>query len=264
MKSNNTKWDKYSRRLIALDRPRILYLVIPKCGCTFVKNVLWFVENGQFHPIPARIHDDDNLFRRASDLEMDHCKIGDEPLAFTVLRNPVDRFMSLYFDKVIGSGRKKYVPLAKTLSEKRGLVLEPATLNDHRYNLDILIDWLEANLASEVDLPKEAHWTPQSYRKEIMRVFDLKVLTVDNLSPQLNLLLSPEIFDIQSVVAAAETNASVKPVSKSTILTPEIRRKINGVYAEDRRLYRKAKAIWETEGVLTGDIPIPRFSNLTK
>ncbi len=262
MKRDDTRWEKHSRRLIAVDQPRVLYLAIPKCGCTFVKNVLWFLVNEEFHSKPSRIHDDDNQFRRAVDFEMSLEEIKNSQLAFTVVRNPVDRFLSLYFDKVIGIGRNNYVPLARILSERKGLDLVPSTLSDHRRNLEVMIDWIEENLAHEVDLRKEAHWTPQSYRFEIMDAFSLKILTVDSLSVQLNTLLSPEVVGVDSIISAAETNSSVKPVDKSSILTSGIRKKVNSVYAEDRRMYRRAKSHWDSEGVLSGSSPIPRFSEL--
>jgi Sulfotransferase family len=262
MKRDNTQWEKHSRRLIAVDQPRILYLSIPKCGCTFIKNVLWFLVNKEFHSKPSRIHDDDSQFKRAIDFEMGLEEIRNSQLAFTVVRNPVDRFLSLYFDKVIGLGQKNYVPLARTLSERKGLDLAPSTLSDHRRNLEVMIDWIEENLTHEVDLRKEAHWTPQSYRFEIMNTFCLKLLTVDSLSVQLSMLLSTEVVGVESIIAAAETNSSVKPVDKSSILNPQIRKKVNSVYAEDRRIYRRAKSHWDSNGVLSGGSPIPRFSEL--
>ena len=174
--------EKLASRLFAVQTPRVLYLSIPKCGCTFVKNVLWFLENGSFHPTPKRVHDDDRSFKRASDLYAKFESIHLEPMAFTVVRNPIDRFMSLYFDKIIGPGQKNYVPLASLLAERRGLCLTPMTAKDHQYNFNVLIEWIQENLETAVNLPREAHWTPQMYRRNVMAAFNLKMLTVEKLS----------------------------------------------------------------------------------
>lgn len=223
-----------------------------------MKNVLWAIQNGRNHPNPVRIHDDDKDFLRASDLDIDVQDIAREPTAFTVVRNPIDRLLSLYFDKVVGKGREHYVPLAHVLIEKRALDPLPTSLSDHQHNIEILIDWLEENLSDGIDLRKDAHWTPQVYRKDVMQTFNLKMLTVDRLSHGLDALLGEEVQDAQTIIHRAEKNSSSKEADKKTVLTQEIRRKINSVYADDRKLYQLVNGKWKSRGpggVGAGDIP---------
>jgi len=263
MKSRSHRAELLSRRLFALREPRVLYLVIPKCGCTFVKNVLWAIQNDRYHSNPVRVHDDDKEFLRASDLGIDIHSIAREPMAFTVIRNPIDRLLSLYFDKVVGKGKDNYIPLAHVLTEKRGLHPLPTTLSDHQYNIEILIDWLEENLSDEIDLPKDAHWTPQVYRSDIMRTFDLKMLTVDRLSHGLQILLGDEVGNARTIIQQAEKNSSGNKIDKKIVLTPEIRRKINSLYVGDRTLYQLVKARWK--GSTPGDTAaceVPRYREL--
>jgi hypothetical protein len=247
-----------SRRLFALSEPSIFYLVIPKCGCTFVKNVLWAIQNGSYHPNPVRVHDDDKDFLRANDLDIDPQSIAREPLAFTVVRNPIDRLLSLYFDKLVGKGKESYVPLAHVLIEKRGLDPLPATLSSHQHNIEILIDWLEENLSDEIDLPRDAHWTPQIYRSDVMKAFNLKMLTVDRLSQGLYALLGEEVQNARTIIRGAEKNSSSKKTDKKTVLTQAIRRKINSLYAGDRKLYQLVNGRWKVSmpgGTAGGEIP---------
>jgi Sulfotransferase family len=263
MKNHTHRTETLSRRLFALREPKVLYLFIPKCGCTFVKNVLWAIQNGQFHPNPVRIHDDDSAFLRASDLGIDVHSIEMEPMAFTVIRNPIDRLLSLYFDKVVGKGRENYVPLARILIEKRGLNPLPATLSNHQYNIEVLVDWLEENISDEIDLPKDAHWTPQVYRSDIMQTFNLKMLAVDKLTTGLDLLLSPAVQNARHIIGRAEKNSSSKTADKKAVLTREIRRKINSVYAGDRRLYQLVNGAWESStAAVVGEAEIPRYREL--
>jgi hypothetical protein len=252
-----------SQRLIVVEEPRILYLSIPKCGCTFVKNVLWHLQFGRFHPNPIRVHDDDNKFLRASDIYQDTRSILEESVAFTVVRNPVDRFLSLYFDKIIGQGRDRYVPLAQILIERHRLIEKPTRLTDHQFNLDVLSVWLQNNLSEALDLPNEAHWTPQAMRTNVMREFNLKLLTVDNLRTGLLRLLENRVPDIEEIVSGAERNQSKQHYSKKELLTNEVRRRINETYNEDRKLYRRAALAWENlEADASGTSKIPRFRSL--
>lgn len=252
-----------THRLFTTHKVPLRYLVIPKCGCTFVKNLLWRIENGADHTQPIRVHDDDSRFLRASELGLTEEDIRKENHAFTVIRNPVDRFFSLYTDKVIGPGWEKYVPLRKTLMEGYGLNPDLISAEGHRANCEILIDWLERNLRDEIDLPKEAHWTPQHYRGALIKKFDLKILILKDIADQLPVLVRDLLPDIEQTLAGLEENRSAKPVAKGDILVPELRKRINTVYARDRDLFQKARDAWAgLDPATAGNADVPRISGL--
>ncbi|MEM9344371.1 MAG: sulfotransferase family 2 domain-containing protein [Pseudomonadota bacterium] len=255
-----------SNRLFTLRRYPIRYLVIPKCGCTFVKNLLWQLERGEVHPNPLRIHDSDDEFLRVSDLELTDEDIRAEDYAFTVLRNPVDRFFSLYSDKVIGDGHKTFVPLRSILIG-HGLNPQANSVKDHQGNCELMADWLKSNIANGVDLEPEAHWTPQTYRLNVIRAFDLKLMVSNHLNDQIEALLSGLIPDIREIAESLETNRSSKDFAKSEILTKPLRKKINEVYADDRELFQKARDTWTSRkdrpGIKSGPQKIPRHSDLS-
>lgn len=255
--------DNQTNRLFTTRKVPLRYLVIPKCGCTFIKNLLWRLEHGADHAVPLRVHDDDGQFLRADALGLTAQDIRAEAHAFTVLRNPVDRFFSLYTDKVIGPGWQKYVPLRKVLTGY-GLDPDAADLAAHQSNCDIMIDWLARNLKDEVDLPKEAHWTPQAYRKGLMEAFDLKLLLLNDVAAQLTCLARDIVPDIGDTLKGLEANRSPKPVSKGDVLTPELRKKINAVYAADRRLFMAAKRAWDGIDPATASPDrVPRIGSLS-
>jgi Sulfotransferase family len=255
--------EKLSRRLIAVDAPRVFFLSIPKCGCTFTKNVLWYLQFGEYHSNPLRVHDDDDKLLRASDLDIDPRVLATEPRAFTVVRSPIDRFLSLYFDKVVGSGRLNFVPLASILIQKRGLIDGPITFSDHQYNLSVLSDWIEENITEGIDMPRDGHWTPQIHRSDVMRGFNLKVIPLEFLSLGIERLVSDCLPNIDSVLAGVEANRSIRLVKRSIVLSRGLRRRVNGIYAEDRRLYRNVIKLWSTDSRTDqSEFSIPRFSDV--
>lgn len=248
-----------TNRLFTTRRVPLRYLVIPKCGCTFVKNLLWRLEHGADHAVPLRVHDDDADFLRADALGLTPEAIRAEGHAFTVLRNPVDRFFSLYTDKVIGPGWQKFVPLRKVLVQRHGLDPEARSVGAHRANCALLIDWLEANLATGRDLPKDPHWTPQAWRRPLMEKFDLKLLTLNDLSAQIACLARDVVPDIEQVLDGLEANRSAKPIAKGDVLVRELRQRINAVYAEDRRLFTAVRDAWrEVDPATAPGTAIPR------
>ena len=251
----------FTNRMFTTNTVPLRYLVIPKCGCTFIKNLLWRLEHGDNYANQLRVHDSDEDFLRAGQLGLTSDDIRREVHAFTVVRNPVDRFYSLYTDKVVGKGYLKYVPLRATLAEKYGLNTNAVTADEHSANCDILIDWLTRNLEDEVDLPKEAHWTPQTYRWNLMRRMDLKLLLLSDLNTQLTALAGDIIPILPNLLQELESNKSKKPVSKGDVITRELRKKINKAYGSDRKLFQKTRDAWSKLDVeATKNAQVPRFS----
>lgn len=242
------------RLLSCRDLP-IRYLFIPKCGCTFVKNLIWRLDHGVSYDNPKRIHDVMDDFARASAFGLDEDAIRAEDHAFTILRNPVDRFLSLYFDKVVGEGWKKYVPLRATL-QKHGLDVEAATPEAHRRNCAIMIEWIEENLNGQNELQREAHWTPQFWRGELMRAFDLKLLTLTNLDQRMEMLLADLVPDIATIMAELERYATNARDQKDSVLDNVLRGRINKVYRRDREIFERLKDVWrDSDPQRMQDIP---------
>ncbi|MEP3636152.1 MAG: sulfotransferase family 2 domain-containing protein [Paracoccaceae bacterium] len=237
--------ENISQSLFAIRRFPVRYLVIPKCACTYIKNVLWRLEEGENYKNPIRIHSADSQMLRASDLGITVKDVLEEEFAFAVLRNPVDRFYSLYADKVVGQGHKLYVPLRTVLATKYGLDVTTDTAEGHTRNCEILLEWLASNLKSEIDLTKDAHWTPQVYRKNILKGMNLKVLLVNDLDRQLSVLLSPLVPGIDQILTNLERNTSKKQFSRREVIVPSLRKKINTVFAQDRELFQRSRDLWK-------------------
>ena len=230
-------------RLLSCRALPIRYFFIPKCGCTFVKNLIWRLDHGRTHVNPKRIHDVMDDFARAAHFGLDESAIRAEDHAFTILRNPVDRFLSLYFDKVVGEGWQRYVPLRATL-QKYGLDVGAATPEAHRRNCNIMLDWLEVNLSEGNELPREAHWTPQWYRSDVIRGFDLKLLTLTHLDQRLELLLRDIVPEVGAILAELERYATNSKDRKDAVLDGKTRARINQLYRRDKELFEKLRDLW--------------------
>lgn len=247
-------------RLFTSRKFPIHYLVIPKCGCTFIKNFLWTLENEGDHSNGLRIHDDDSRFMRASELDLSVDQIIKREHAFTVIRNPIDRFFSLYSDKVIGEGHKRFVPLRRVLAENHGLDVNAASVDAHRANCTILIDWLGRNLEEPQEIDNDSHWTPQVYRQNLMKIFRLKTLMLHKLDEQLPLLLSDIVPETKSIMQGKERNKTSAGVSRDDVLDKELRNKINEVYSGDRKLFNQTRKLWKERDPQSG-AEIPRFGD---
>lgn len=234
----------------------IQYLVIPKCGCTYVKNVLWRIDYGMAHHSPLRVHDNDDDFPRADDFDYTEEMIRRNPYAFTVFRNPADRFLSLYFDKVIGGGHQKFVPLRQILIDFYDVTPEPKTLKGHKRNCMILLDWIEMSLHREAEIPPDPHWTPQGWRMGIIKKYDLKVLMLERLDEKLKIFLRPLVPEIDRFVDGVEKNKSKKTVPRGELLDRELQKRISEIYHHDQWLVHRAWKYWsDNKPEVSQDIP---------
>ncbi|MGV6839768.1 MAG: sulfotransferase family 2 domain-containing protein [Planktomarina sp.] len=249
-----------TRKLFSAKTLPIRYMVTPKCGCTFVKNLLWYLDHGALPVHPLSIHDQDDKFARASDFGLTTDQICSEEFAFMAIRKPVDRFFSLYAEKIMGHGQHNFVPLKKVLVENHGLDPFAVTVNQHEKNCKILIRWLQANLMQKIDIRPDDHWTPQHYRSFVYRPFDLKVLLVSQLSDQIALLLCPLVPNIDDIIQGIERNPSPFATMKKDIMSPTLRQEVNEVYRQDWELFFAAKDAW-AKGIERSE-DIPRVSDL--
>src|SRR5690606_6540446 len=122
----------------------------------------WKIDHGSQYGEPLRVHRDDRSFPRASDFGLTAERVRAMPYSFVILRDPVDRFLSIYFDKVVGPGQHRFIPLRKTLVDGHGLMEAPQTVADHRHNCHILARWIARNLIGPSELRRDPHWRPQA------------------------------------------------------------------------------------------------------
>ncbi len=239
----------------------IRYLVIPKCGCTFVKNLIWQLDHGESYINPPRVHERTRDFARVSQFNLSVDEVRAEEHCFVVLRDPIDRFLSLYFDKVVGDGYRRFVPLRAILRENHALEVEPISAADHTSNCHILIDWIEANLSKGNEIGRDPHWTPQHFRMETIRAFDMKVLPIDGLDGHLTMLLTDVVPDIAQLLQKLERYASNSKKLKDQVLDASLKARILAVYQRDAENYEKLLQVWR-EIVPQTAVEIPRASRI--
>jgi hypothetical protein len=191
-----------------------------------------------------RVHDDDLAFLRASDLNLSPEQISKEKYAFTILRRPVDRFFSLYTDKIIGPGKNNFYPIAEVLETRRQLRSSPISIEDHRYNCHILIEWIAENLRTQIDMPTDPHWLPQSSHAHLIKMFNLHLLTTGDLTTQLATFLQPIVPDIAERLKMLEKNPSRPKIAATDVIDKALRRKVNDVYRADQINHRAVGIHW--------------------
>lgn len=115
-------------------------------------------------------------------------------------------------------------------------------------NQQFLADWVEENIATGADLPRNPHWMPFSAKARLALKLNLKVLLTPDLSPQLAQLLGPALAGPLSGLEGIERNSSGKDDRAAAVLNRRLNRRISALYARDMQAYRRAQAHWQETG----------------
>ncbi|MBL4872106.1 MAG: sulfotransferase family 2 domain-containing protein [Rhodobacteraceae bacterium] len=234
-----------AQRMLTLRSVPVYYLPITKSGSTFLKNLFYYLDHAEEHAAGIDIHSNpDDLVRANSG---DEETIRQSPYAFAVLRNPADRFLSLYFDKIYGDGPNNFADIRSHLANEIGLDLTSGIdANVHHENCNRFIDWLALNLSFKTEVPVNPHWRRQSSRLQRVGGLDLTHLTLDGLGWQLPQLLGDIVPNIRQAMKAVKSdNRTEKPYTRADIVDAALLAKINAVYSSDRKLYEQALRTWQ-------------------
>jgi len=244
-KFQNTKARTQAQRMLTLRSAPVYYLPITKSGSTYLKNLFYYLDHAEEHVSGIDIHSNPNDLVRAK--SGDEKAIRQSPYAFAVLRDPVDRFLSLYFDKIYGDGPNNFADIRGYLADEIGLDLtRDLDATAHRENCILLIDWLALNLAFKTDVPVNHHWRRQSNRLQRVNELDITHLTLDGLDWQLPMFLGDVVPNLRHAMGAVTSdNRTDKPFARFEIMDATLLGKIETVYANDKKLYEQASRDWQ-------------------
>ena len=221
-------------------------VTVTKCGCTFLQSLFLHINEGGAQSGPMLVHGPDaSPLLRADEDEVE--KIAASPYRFMVVRDPVDRFISLYFDKIANPERKKNFLFLRNVLKPLGMRFgRKPGLEAHRANMLILIDWFELNIAGKTDRPVNFHWRPQMRKYNRVKKLDPVLIPLECLNEALPALLEPVIPDIREKMEAVKSrNPSPKPYSHAELRTEALVKRIREVYHKDAALVEKARETWK-------------------
>ncbi|MFT4716889.1 MAG: hypothetical protein ACI8YI_001416 [Paracoccaceae bacterium] len=225
-------------------RHPLFYLQINKCGCTFLRNLLFHLDHDQVHPFSKRIHSHEADFIKAKAIP--HQVLAASHYVFCAVRDPVDRFLSLYFDKLSDPENPRDKWMRKLFIDEAGLrPVENLNAKAHRVNCMKALNWIDQNLAGKTEASTNPHWQRQSVVLDRIKGTNPHLLNLDDLTQQLPQILRPLIPDIaEQMGKITERNESEKPFSRAEIVDDQLAAAIQAVYPLDTKLISDVRANW--------------------
>jgi hypothetical protein len=151
------------RGFIAPRSLRIVYLNVPKSGCTTVKNVLHRLDSGAWLDDPLTIHRrKDVLLRGDRHPEEIARRLGEDPV-FTFVRHPLRRAYSCFCEKIHFQSDYSFPEVRKAIAADYGARFEAQpSAERHRENFKAFLRFARDSFEGRNGWRRDPHWCPQS------------------------------------------------------------------------------------------------------
>ena len=216
-------------------------LVMPKAGISYLRNLHYALDHGRMHPMPASIENDHCLLKvskTSAELE--------NQINIIVLRDPIARFFSLYFDKVWSEGSSAFPWIAAKLEKNRRFAKGEITAEHHHDNCCRLLGYLEKRFRENKPKDLNPHWRPQSLRAVQAADFGFHPLLLERFPDQIRQVAGRRIRGLDAALdAVTYRNASSKPVSTEELKSDIVMDRLHALYGEDIALYQRIRAGWD-------------------
>jgi Sulfotransferase family len=151
------------RGFVAVRSLPILYVNMPKSGCTTIKNILYRIDSGAFLADPLTIHRRKDLFVAADREPEDLARRLGRDLVFTFVRHPLKRAYSCFNEKVHFETEYAFAGVRRAVATDYGgrFVANPP-LELHRANFKAFLRFARDSLKGTNGWRRDPHWSPQS------------------------------------------------------------------------------------------------------
>jgi sulfotransferase famil protein len=223
----------------------LYYRPIPKCGSTFIYNLLYYLNYGYIYASPLNIHKTKQSPPSASNVSKQ--EIINSKFAFVIIRDPMKRFMSLYFNKLYPRPKGHRKASLGNYFENNGLIDRDIgnDIEKHCRNCIRSINWIKQNISGETDQKVNWHWKPQKIRLKQIHKLRFNVITLEDLNYQLPVILEPLIPHISDAMKEVSAqNVSQRPVRPEDVLNEELRKLIFDTYPDDTKIHKEVSTYW--------------------
>ena len=219
----------------------MLYLTLPKSACTTIKNIMYFLDNGEYYHNPISIHGDGIALLKWDSPDQDkyEAAIRNRKLAFTFVREPFARAYSAFNEKFFHDGRHSFPRPRRYLIEHYGAVfpVEGAEYSptDHGKNFLRFLDFVQDTIDDKVRIKLNGHWAPQKYVVEshAAHVSIDVVGKLEHFEQTMKYVLDLAKVDAPVDLAVRFNEGPKPPFKLDEIMTDEIHAKLTAVYGVD-------------------------------
>jgi hypothetical protein len=236
---------------ISCKRHPIVYCSIPKAGCTTIKHLLYYIDNGAYYPDQLAIHNDPKALLWARSEERDEYieALRKRKITFTFVREPFARAYSAFNEKIYFDSRYAFPQFRGLLAEEYGAAFPgPGETNTPARHSDNFLKFLRLvrdGMAEPVRRKWDPHWAPQTQLLAMFR----RYITIDLVGrleafvPAMDYVL--KVGEVtRSVDLSIRFNEGPKPPYRlQEVMTPAILDILLDLYGEDIEHFGYGEAV---------------------
>ena len=236
------RFSNIGSHLLTTSRYPFLYQRITKCGCTYLRHLVWDMEHG-IQP-PVDLGQEAVRYPEPTAMLLSNQEVRAATHKFVVIRHPVRRFMSLYYDKILGSPK----PMGPFV-DRLGIDHHAGqNIESHRRNCVKALNFISRQRRNRSMSKVNWHWKPQYVRLGQLRGYGFSALQLENLGTQLTDYLQDLVPDIKQRMQAIKVrNISRKPVQPQEILTDGLIDRIQNIYRADWKIWQEVNDFWQAQ-----------------
>ena len=221
----------------------LLYLNIPKSACTTIKNIMYFIDNGEYYADPLAIHGDGVALLKRTSRDKDNllAALRNRKVAFTFVREPFARAYSTFNEKIYFEGKYSFPEARRCLIEDYGAVF-PAdeagySADQHSENFFRFLNFVQDTVDEKSRIKLNPHWSPQKIMLDghHKRVNIDVVGKVENFEQGMRYVLDIAKIDVPVDLKVRFNEGPKPPFKFGEIMTAKIFDRLYDVYGGDVR-----------------------------
>lgn len=235
--------------LLGSKKHPLVYMNMPKSGCTTIKNYLFYLDTGSVYKDPLAIHFNNRALLRIETQPLQLlAKLTRQDIVFTFIREPIGRIYSCYNEKIHSASQYSFPDVRAYLEENYGLQFPQdgkISLDNHIANFSRFITFLTRNLAGRTPVRKDYHWQAQH-----------RVIKQQSANIVLDFIGIIETFerDFRQLLAAADVPTTIsfdRKFNESSavsypmkdVVQSEVEARLRALYENDLEFYALRKSI---------------------
>lgn len=226
---------------ISCKRHPIVYCSLPKSGCTTIKNLMYYMDNGVRYPDPLGIHADPDalLWAKSADQDAYVQALKRRKIVFTFVREPFARAYSAFNEKIFHQYAYSFPRFRNLLIMEYGAVFpdpgRPYSIPLHADNFMRFLTFVQDGMREGARVKWDPHWAPQSQLIGMFRRYiDIDLIgRLECFAPAMTYVARMGQVSGEIDFSARLNEGPKPPYTLQQIMTPGIYTLLSDIYKED-------------------------------
>jgi hypothetical protein len=252
--ASQSRDNKPTSALLGVPGLPIGYYNMPKAGCTTIKNILYYIEKGEWLNTPLEIHrvvsrGEALLSNESFQRQRMELKSSSPYFTFSFVRHPGKRVYSAFVEKILTRHEYSIGSIQNHLIKEMNFThrgkkiesldamppLEEMEIENLRSNFKQFLKFVQLNITNQSRFYPNQHWVVQSERIDKLKDQDRLdfVGRIEDFKDDFNMVLKHIGIDRPDLTDSRFNEGPKPPISYQDLVGSVLRNSIRSIYAKD-------------------------------